>query len=370
MKILYSCLSRSWGGMEMFTLTAVKQLLKRNIYVELLCVAESRIHIEANNMGLIIHPLNVSGYIHPLSTIKLANLIRKNKYSLIHTQASKDLWILVPSLKLAGSFAPLILTKQIGSFIIKKDALHRWLYNRINAALAISNIIKRNLIETVPLPEDKILLLHNGIDIVRFDPLKVSKDEVRKELGLNENEITIGMLARFSPGKGHEEFLYAARELNKSHSNLKFLVVGEASRGESEYAESIKQLAKVCGLNNVIFTGFRSDTERVLAAIDIFVFPSHSEAFGIALTEAMAMERPSVCAAADGVLDIAIDNKTSFLFEPQNSNDLKEKIELLINSPDTREKFGKAARQRVIENFDLEKLTEKVIEIYRRAITG
>ena len=353
----------------MFTLTAVKQLLKRNIYVELVCAAESRIHIEANNMGLMIHPLNVSGYFHPLSTIRLANLIRKNKYSLIHTQASKDLWLLVPSLKLAGSSAPLILTKQVGSFIIKKDILHRWIYDRVNIALAISNIIKQNLIETVPLREEKILLLHNGIDITRFNPTKVNRGEVRKELGLSENELAIGMLARFSPGKGHEEFLYAAKELNKSHYNLKFLVVGEASRGESEYAESIKQLAEKYELNNIIFTGYRSDTERILTAMNIFVFPSHSEAFGIALTEAMAMERPSVCAAADGVLDIAIDNETSLLFKPQNGDDLKEKIELLIKAPDLREKFGKAARQRVIANFDLEKLTERVIEIYRSAIT-
>jgi glycosyltransferase involved in cell wall biosynthesis len=173
------------------------------------------------------------------------------------------------------------------------------------------------------------------------------------------------MLARFTPGKGHEEFLWAARELSKEYSNLKFLVVGEPSRGETEYADKIKLLARDYDLNNLIFTGFRSDTPEVLAAMDIFAFPSHSEAFGIALVEAMAMKRPSVCSKADGVLDIAVDGETSYLFENKNVNDLKDKLKLLIDSKETRSRFGENARKRVVENFDIDIVTEKVLKIYQ-----
>ncbi len=368
MKILYSCLSKSWGGMEMFTITAVKQLLKKNISVELLCISESRIHIEANNIGIIIHPIKAAGYFHPFSTLKMMSIIRRGKYDLIHTQASKDLWLLVPALKLLKRKTPLILTKQVGSAIVKKDSLHKWIYHRLTYALAISRVIGKNLIDTCPLTENKIKLLHNGIDTKRFDPDKVDSKKVRNEFGIQANEIVIGMLARFSPGKGHEEFLSAAKELNEKYNNLKFLIVGEASRGENNYAESIKQLAKDYKIENVIFAGFRSDTPEVLAAMDIFVFPSHGEAFGISLAEAMSMGKPSVCSNSDGVLDIAVDGETSYLFENKNPEDLKKKIELLINLPETRIKFGKASRKRAIENFDLELLTEKVIKIYDESI--
>ncbi len=368
MKILYSCLSKSWGGMEMFTLTAVKQLQKKNISVELLCIAESRIHIEATNIGIIIHPIKAAGYFHPFSTLKLISIIRRGGYDLIHTQASKDLWLLVPALKLLKSKTPLILTKQVGSAIVKKDALHKWIYHRLTYALAISRVIEKNLIDTCPLTEDKIKLLHNGIDTNRFDPEKVDNKKVRKEFDIRNDEIVIGMLARFSLGKGHEEFLSAAKELNKKYNNLKFLVVGEASRGENNYADSIKQLSKDYELKNIFFTGYRSDTPEVLAAMDIFVFPSHGEAFGIALAEAMSMGKPSVCSNSDGVLDIAVDSETSYLFENKNAEDLKNKIELLINSLETRNKFGQAARKRAIDNFNLELLTEKVINIYEDSI--
>jgi glycosyltransferase involved in cell wall biosynthesis len=127
-------------------------------------------------------------------------------------------------------------------------------------------------------------------------------------------------------------------------------------------------LAEDYNLLNVIFTGYRVDTPQVIAAMDIFVFPSHSESFGIALVEAMAMAKPSVCSNSDGVLDIAVDNETSYLFENKNVEDLTKKIELLINSSTTRIQFGKASRERVVENFDFDILTDKVIIIYNELL--
>lgn len=364
MKILYSCLSKSWGGLEMFTLTSIQQLLKRDIKVELICSAESRIHIEANNMGIMLHPIKASGYFHPVTTIRLSLLIRNNNYSIVHTQASKDLWLLVPALFLANGKIPLFLTKHVGSFIVKKDLFHKLLYKRLTGLFAISTAIKKNLIETTNVNPQNIIILANGIDTNRFDPEKVNGRKVREEFNITSEEIVIGMLARFTPGKGHEEFLWAAKELCKEYSNLKFLVAGEASRGETEYADKIKQLARDYELNKLIFTGFRGDTPEVLAAMDIFAFPSHSEAFGIALVEAMAMKKPSVCSNAEGVLDIAVDGETSYLFENKNASDLKSKLKLLIESKEKQVEFGESARQRVIETFDIESVTDKLLKIY------
>ena len=370
MKILYSCLSKSWGGMEMFTLTAVKQLLKRNINVELLCLAESRLHIEANNLGLVKHPIKVAGYFHPYGTLKVSAVIRKEEFDIIHTQASKDLWLLVPALSLIKSSIPLFFTKQVGSFINKQDWMHKYIYNRVTYAFAISSIIKNNLLETTTLTPEKILIMPNGIDTKKFDPGIKKGDKIREEFNIKKNELVIGMMSRFSPGKGHEEFLIAARDLSQKYGNLKFLVVGEASRGENDYEEKIKKTAGEYKLNNIIFSGFRSDTPEILAAMDIFVFPSHAEAFGIALVEAMSMGKPSVCSASDGVLDIAVDNDTSLLFEKKNVHDLIIKIEQLINGDELRVCLGNNARTRAVENFDLEILTNKVVDIYDRTLNS
>ncbi|NUN10532.1 MAG: glycosyltransferase family 4 protein [Ignavibacteriaceae bacterium] len=365
MRILYSCLSLSWGGMEMFTITAAEKLVRRGIATDILCLENSRIHKACLEKGLSVHTLKSGGSFAPLSVYKLIRILRNGNYSLVHTQASKDLWLLVPALKATGSRIPLFLTKQVGSYIKKKDILHKFLYNRVTVAFAISEIIRRNLLDTCPLTEEKIELLHNGTDTRKFDPVLFDKQKVRNELCIPPDCIVLGMLARFSPGKGHEEFIEAAAELSARHLNLFFLIVGEASRGEEEYAASVKNLAEAKSISNMIFTGFRSDTPDVLAALDIFVFPSHSEAFGIALVEAMSMGKPAVCSNSDGILDIVVDGETGLLFEKKNSGDLAQKLEKLILSHGTRNTFGANARKRAVEMFDMEYLTDKVIKIYK-----
>ena len=368
MKVLYSCLSKSWGGMEMVTINTIKQLLTRNINVELICIAESRIHIEANNTGAVIYPIKAHGYFFPISTIRTASIIKNGKYDLIHTHASKDLWMLVPALKLLRSKTPLILTKHVGSFINKKDRLHNYLYNRLDYAIAISRVIKNNLLETTSLNKEKIVLHYNGVDTKVFDPQAADGLKIRKEFKIDDNDILIGMVARFSAGKGHEEFLKAAGKLNELYDNLKFIIIGEASKGEDNYEKKIRNLADKYNLPNLIFAGFRVDIPDVLKAMDIFVFPSHSEAFGVALAEAMAMERPSVSTSSDGILDICVDNVTGFLFEKQNPDDLADKINKLIKDPALRSEFGKAARKRVIENFDSEKLMDELVVFYKNIL--
>ncbi len=367
MKILYSCLSQSWGGMEMFTVTAASKLKERGITVHLLCYPNSRIESSARKVGIETIPLKAGGYFHPLKTIKLALQIQKEKYDIIHTQASKDLWILAPALKLARSNAPLFFTKQLGSFIAKKDILHKVIYSRVTAAFAISSVIKRNLIETTPLPESKIFILHNGVDTKLFDPDKFSPSDFKEEIGIKPNELTIGMIARFTPGKGHEEFIKAAEIVSRKHENIKFIVVGEPSLGEDDYAEKIKALASELKLNDkIIFTGYRSDIPKVLAGMDIFVFPSHSEAFGIALVEAMAMKKAIVCSKADGTLDICIDNETGLFFEKGNHKDLANKLETLINDGTLRTLMASNARKRAVEKFDIERVTDKVTKFYSK----
>lgn len=369
MKVLISCLSKSWGGMEMYTLTSLLRLLEKNIDAEFLCFKDSRLHKEAEKLNIKILSSKASGYFNPGEIARIATSIELNKYELIHTHATKDLWLLVPSLKFASCQIPLIFTKHVGSFIVKKDFFHKWIYKRVDCALAISKVIKQNLLDTTPLSENKIKLLYDGIDISKFDPVKAERSKIRNEFKINENEIVIGMMARFSPGKGHEEFLQAAGILSSKFDNLKFMIVGEPSRGEDEYGSKIKSLAENSKTKDkIIFTGFRKDTPDVLSALDIFAFPSHAEAFGMALIEAMAMEKPSVCSNSDGVLDIAVDGITSYLFEKQNAGDLAAKLEQLIESSVKRKQFGKNARERVINNFEITLVTGQTINLYNELI--
>ncbi len=368
MKILQTCLSYSWGGMEMYTLHTSHLLKESGHKVELLCADNSRLKTEAEKAGFTVHTIPIK-YMLLKSIRKLKKIFNEKNYDVIHAEASKDLWFIVPALLTSQKKTPLLLTKHVGSNVVKKDILHKILYKRVDLALAISEVIKNNLLDTTPLSKDRIALLHDAIDADRFNPVKTDRCKVRREFNIQDDEIVIGMTGRFSPGKGHEEFLQAAKQLVMRHNNLRFMIVGEASRGEDEYAESIRAMAYNYGIRDkVIFTGYRSDIPDILAAFDIYLFPSHAEAFGLALVEAMSMELPTVCSNSDGVLDIAVEGVTSYLFSAGNRNELSTKVENLIADPVKREKLGKEARKRVLDNFDTAQFTKKLINIYRSKV--
>ncbi len=365
MKVLHSCLSKSWGGMEMYSLSTARTLIDADIDVELLCHPNSRLHNEALKAGIKVRVLKSRKFFNPINVYQLNKLVCSGKYDLIHAESTKDLWLIVPALRLTSCKTPLVMTKHVGSFINKKDLFHRWIYKRVDVALAISQVIKSNLLKTTPLDEARVFLLYDSIDTARFNPAKVKGKNIRKEFKINDNDILIGMTGRFSLGKGHEEFISAAKRLLGKHNNLKFIITGEPSRGEDSYAADIKILAAEQGLiDKIIFTGYRSDIPEILAALDIFVFPSHAEAFGMALAEAMSMGKPSVCSNSEGGLEIVVDGVTSYLFENKNSRDLTCKVELLINSRIKRKEFGSAARRRVVDLFNIDKFTKELINIY------
>jgi glycosyltransferase involved in cell wall biosynthesis len=231
--------------------------------------------------------------------------------------------------------------------------------------MAISEVIHKNVLDTTPMTPDRVMTLHDAVDTDLFSLRQVDRNRARREFGFADDLIVIGLVGRFSPGKGHEELLEAATLLSKKYSNIHFLIVGEASQGEERYAQKIRTLSLSLGLEKVVtFSGYRKDIPGVMAALDIFAFPSHAESFGVVLIEAMAMERPVVSTNCDGVLDIVVDGQTGIYVHPRHATELATALARLINDAALREKMGKAGRRRVEELFDQRKQMNKIEEVY------
>jgi glycosyltransferase involved in cell wall biosynthesis len=187
----------------------------------------------------------------------------------------------------------------------------------------------------------------------------------RKQFGFAEDDVVIGFVGRFSPGKGHEDLLHAAASLRDDGLTFRVLVTGEASYGEERYEDSIREMCRSLGLGAiVIFAGFRSDIPHVMGSFDILAFPSHAESFGLVLIEAMAMELPVVSTNCDGVLDIVVDGGTGLYVHPRNPTELAAALKRLIRDPLLRAKMGKAGRQRVLQLFDQTKQIDTLENLY------
>lgn len=368
MKILQSCGSMSWGGLEITALRTSRMLKEANHEIHIICPGNSELEAQALRHNIKALPIwdNNKSVLRPSG--KLKNLIKSEKYDIIHTHLSHDLWTIVPALNLSHSRAKLILTKHMGSGVSKKDIFHRYLYKRVNHIFAVSEYVKQKVLETCPVDKSAVSILYPALNLENYNSSQMDKAGIRNEFGIDSNTLVIGMAGRMSPGKGHEEFLHAAVILKNEYcGKVKFMVVGSASYGEEKYEKEIFESASKLGIIDItMFTGYRNDIPKILSSFDIFVFPSHEESFGISLTEAMAAGLPVIASNNAGVKDIVVDNVTGLLVPPKNHAKLADAVKLLVESKNLREAYGKAGRKRAEEIFNAKDELNKLMEYYAK----
>lgn len=365
LNILQTCFSASWGGLEMQALEVTRRLYERGHRLWLASPEQSRLYREATRYHFNVLPLPVTGYAHPRLIWKLSRFLRSNTIDIVHCQHSRDLATVIPAQHLSGRRSPVLLSKRVGSYITKRDLLHRYTYGRLDRVLAISDVIHRNVVATTPVAPEKVLTLHDAVDLSQFNPALVDRQAVRTALGLTENMLVFGFVGRFSPGKGHEELLEAVALLKHRGRSFHLLVAGEASHGEEPYAASIRALAHARGLDPFItFLGYRADIPSIMAGFDILVFPSHAESFGVVLIEAMAMQRAVVATNCDGVVDIVVDGETGIMVPPKDGKRLAEGMDRLLQDAPLRTRMGAAGRKRVEQMFDQAKQIDRIEALY------
>jgi glycosyltransferase involved in cell wall biosynthesis len=345
------------------------QLQRRGHRIWLTCSPGSRLQREAIGQKVDTLPMAVTGYWHPSVVWKLRSFLVAERPDIIHCQLSKDIATIVPAVKLSLRHTPIILSKRVGSYIEKKDPFHRFTYANVSRVLAISSVIRKNVIDTTPISPDKVVLLHDAVDTSTFSREAVDRKSVRKQFGYDDLVTVVGFVGRFSPGKGHEELLAAADIIRKKRDDVRFLVVGEASFGEQYFERRIRHTAHALGLDGVLtFAGYRKDIPSVMACFDLLAFTSHAESFGVVLIEAMAMELAVVSTNCDGVLDIVVDEETGLYVHPRNPLELVNSLLRLIDNEELRRTMGKAGRKRVLELFDQVRQIDRLQKIYHEVL--
>jgi glycosyltransferase involved in cell wall biosynthesis len=217
--------------------------------------------------------------------------------------------------------------------------------------------------------ERKMEVIPNGFDLREFAPDLEAHNTLRRELGVAEQTPLIGMAARFHVQKGHRNFVEAAAKLHARMPNAHFVLCGKGADGNNaELTGWIKQrgagLASVCRL-----LGPRTDMRGFFAGIDISTSASLSEAFPMAVGEAMACATPCVVTNVGDSAMIVGD--TGKVVPAENPQALAEAWEALLTAGSAaRKRMGNAARKRVEQNFDLGSIVERYQELYRKVLAS
>lgn len=301
----------------------------------------------------------------------LVQIIKDRHVDIIHARSRAPAWSAKWAAEMAG--IPFMTTfhgaYNIGPIKLKKA------YNRIMTegvvTIAVSNFIKKHIIDNYGLDESKIRVIHRGVDIDRFDTAKVSPERMialAKKWNLPEDRPVIMLPGRLTRWKGQLVLLDALAKMR--HKDLRCLFVG-SDQGRVSYRKEMDKKAKKLGLESVVqVVDHCSEMDVAYLLSDIVVSASTDpEAFGRVVPEAQAMGRIVVASNHGGATETVRDGETGFLFPSGDSTALAEILDKILDMPAAeRDAMTKRAVDSVRSEFSKSKMCDKTLAVYREIL--
>ena len=322
--------------------------------------------------GFKFHEINISRNINPISDFialkKLEDLLKKEKFDIIHTQTSK-----------AGFIGRLAGFKQKAPLVV--HTAHNWACHELLAgwkksfycalekkatnwcdAIVVDTKAVRDYGLKLNIAEPlKIHQIYMGIDTNSFYPY--SNDEklnLKKKYGITDQNVVIGTIARLVKDKGIETLLACANKL-RDNKKIIFMVVGGG-----ELRPVFEKQVREYGIEGkVIFTGHKDDVVPYLNIFDIFCLPTLREGFGVVFAEAQSCGVPVVASDIRPLREVVKNGETGKLAPVNDVDGFVEALTELFDF-NLREQYSKEARKHVEDNFDVNNINKQTLELYKQ----
>jgi glycosyltransferase involved in cell wall biosynthesis len=224
------------------------------------------------------------------------------------------------------------------------------------------------------------VMVPSGVDFSPFEGCRGLRSRVRAELRLPPEAPVLGTVGRLVPIKGQRYLIEAFARLAAARPHLHLLLVGDGPLRDDLIALARSLELPVLlhpgdsagpaapGTGTVHMLGLRRDVPRLLAAMDVFALPSLNEGMGRVLVEAMAMELPCVASRVSGIPDVVADGVTGFLVPPRDPAALAASLFHLLEHPGQAREMGRRGQLRVVPEFSVERMIEKLETMYRELL--
>jgi glycosyltransferase involved in cell wall biosynthesis len=322
----------------------------------LVCPRDSAIATAAAALGVRTHEIPMRGD-HDLSLIwRLKRIIAAEGPDIVHLHSRRGADLLGGlAARLAG--VKCILSRRVDNpesrFVVG------WKYRLYDRVITISRGIAEVLLGE-GLPPEKLACVCSAVDVDAFQGV-CDRAAFRQHFGLDEGALVMGVVAQLISRKGHRYLLEAMPELLGEFPNLRLLVFG---RGPLQ-SDLSAQIARLQLQDHVHMAGFRDDLPAILPCLDLLVHPALMEGLGIALLQAASAGLPIVATEAGGMPEAVEDGVNGRLVPPADVEALRDALRQLLADGELRQRMGRAGREKMRQEFSLERMVEGNLAVYR-----
>lgn len=220
------------------------------------------------------------------------------------------------------------------------------------------------------IPDKKLHVVPDGVDFEEFEGL--NSDTFREEFHLQDKKV-VGLVGRIIPGKGQLEFAQAAKQICRTHPDVRFVIVGDAKGSNTGYLEELRSYIHREHLHTkVLLTGWRTDVKQIMHGLDILVLASTTFPEGLpnSIIEAMVLGKPAVATNIPGPPEIIEHDVTGFIVPPGDVEAMVDKVTRLLDDAELARKMGERGRKRAEELFDVRKVVKKMQDMYTLELAG
>jgi glycosyltransferase involved in cell wall biosynthesis len=366
--VLFLFLSADFGDDEQLAIEDVFELHAREMRWRAICIENSEIH---QRLQLLHRDSVVALPAPPARNLDrgfrdlLAKEILKGA-GIIHCYGADHLGSILPWLWKYPQ-VPVVVSEGPK---VKKRLRHFFqslFYSRIDAILVPSSTLKKRVASMRPVLSNRIRVVHPGLDFNIFNPDHFDFKILRAKWGIDPNIYIVGMIASREYTKAQAAFIKAAASFLRNEelaSRTKFVIVGFEHEGNEDLIDLINQFQLQ---DQIILAPAEESIPKVLGSLDVYVLPSSKAMFGLQAIESLAMGTPIICAAGPDSNEWTGNSQGGLVMRSGDSFDLQRKLRMMLDDPEELKIMGQRSVQFARENYDRNRRTERMYEIYERA---
>jgi len=365
MKILLLGTHLDIGGVGVYTVNLARYLRKEGVDATVASAGGDYENVLAENriphIKLLIRTKAEFGIKIWKTLPVLTTLIRDNGFGILHAQ-TRVTQVLA---QLAGKVAHVPFVSTCHGFFQYRRLSRKLFPCWGEKVIAISDSVRRHLLEDFHLQPDSVVRVYNGIELERYLSTSPVKDhDLMESIGLPGDATVVGAIGRLSPVKGFRYLISAFKEVASRDAKARLLIVGEGP--EKEILQ--KQILTSGVANRILLIAGDAPLEKYLSLVDIYCVPSVNEGLGLSLMEAMAAGRACIASDVGGISELIINETNGILVPPEDSKALAAAILRLAADVRFGQQLAKNARRKAADNFSIIDSVAKTVKVYKDVI--